>query len=114
MSEQLNKTIKGALGPDNMGEDGATNISETLSNLNRGTANLAEDTEALKHEFFFRGFFKKRGFYNLDEVTPAEYLKAIERQKDIGTRKWLQASSLVTSGSEGQEELSPAGRLQID
>src|SRR5579863_4828239 len=35
MSEQLNQTIKGALGPDNMGEDGATNIRETLSNLNR-------------------------------------------------------------------------------
>ena len=30
MSEQLNQTIKGALGPDNMGEDGATNIRETL------------------------------------------------------------------------------------
>jgi len=59
---------------------------------------LAEDTEALKHEFFFRGFFKKRGFYNLDDVTPAEYLKACERQKDIGTRKWLHASSLVISG----------------
>jgi phospholipid/cholesterol/gamma-HCH transport system substrate-binding protein len=75
---------------------------------------LAEDTEALKHEFFFRGFFKKRGFYNLDDVTPAEYLKACERQKDIGTRKWLHASSLVISGASGQEELSAAGRLQID
>src|SRR5580658_6929903 len=49
MSEQLNQTVKSALAPDNMGDDGATNIRETLSNLNRGTASLAEDTEALKH-----------------------------------------------------------------
>lgn len=62
MSEQLNQTIKSALGPDNMGEDGATNIRQTLSNLNRGTANLAEDTEALKHEFFFRGFSRNAVF----------------------------------------------------
>jgi phospholipid/cholesterol/gamma-HCH transport system substrate-binding protein len=62
MSEQLNRTIKGALASDNMGDDGGTNIRETLSNLNRGTANLAEDTEALKHEFFFRGFFKSAVF----------------------------------------------------
>jgi hypothetical protein len=33
------------MAPDSMGCDGATNIRETLSNLNRGTANLAEDSE---------------------------------------------------------------------
>jgi phospholipid/cholesterol/gamma-HCH transport system substrate-binding protein len=46
---------------DNIGQDGATNLRETLSNLNRSTTNLAEDTEALKHNFFFRGFFKRPG-----------------------------------------------------
>jgi phospholipid/cholesterol/gamma-HCH transport system substrate-binding protein len=86
LSRQLNVTVSSALAQDNMGQDGATNLRQTLSNLNRSTTNLAEDTEALKHEFFFRGFFKKRGFYNLDDVTPAEYLKACERQKDMGKR----------------------------
>jgi phospholipid/cholesterol/gamma-HCH transport system substrate-binding protein len=84
MSEQLNQTVKSALAPDNMGDDGATNIRETLSNLNRGTANLAEDTEALKHEFFFRGFFKKRGFYDLEQLSSADYLKACQRQNACG------------------------------
>jgi phospholipid/cholesterol/gamma-HCH transport system substrate-binding protein len=97
-----------------MGQDGATNLRQTLSNINRSTTNLAEDTEALKHEFFFRGFFKKRGFYNLDEVTPAEYLRACERQKDIGKRSWLEAANLVVTDGAGVEQLSAAGRLQID
>jgi phospholipid/cholesterol/gamma-HCH transport system substrate-binding protein len=114
LSRQLNVTVTAALAQDNMGQDGATNLRQTLSNLNRSTTNLAEDTEALKHEFFFRGFFRKRGFYNLDEVTPAEYLKALERHKDIGKREWLQASNLVVTDSAGVEQLSPAGRLQID
>lgn len=114
MSEQLNETIKGALGPDNMGEDGATNIRETLSNLNRGTANLAEDTEALKHEFFFRGFFKKRGFYNLEQLSPADYLKACQRQNACGSRTWLDAANLFDARSDGTVQLDETGRHAID
>ena len=114
MSEQLNQTIKGALGPDNMGEDGATNIRETLSNLNRGTANLAEDTEALKHEFFFRGFFKKRGFYNLEQLSPADYLKACQRQSACGSRSWLDAANMFVTGSNGSVQLDETGRHAID
>jgi phospholipid/cholesterol/gamma-HCH transport system substrate-binding protein len=114
MSEQLNQTIKGALAPDNMGEDGATNIRETLSNLNRGTANLAEDTEALKHEFFFRGFFKKRGFYDLEQLSSADYLKACQRQNACGSRTWLDAANLFATGSNGTVQLVETGRYAID
>jgi phospholipid/cholesterol/gamma-HCH transport system substrate-binding protein len=114
LSHELNVTAKDALSQDTMGEDGASNIRQTLSNLNRGTTNIAEDAEALKHNFFFRGFFKKRGFYNIDDVTPEEYLKACERQKNVGTRLWLQAANLVVGENGGQEQLSEAGRLQID
>jgi phospholipid/cholesterol/gamma-HCH transport system substrate-binding protein len=113
MSEQLNQAVKGALAPDNMGEDGAANIRETLSNLNRGTANLAEDTEALKHEFFFRGFFKKRGFYNLEQLSPADYLQACQRQNACGSRAWLDAQSLFAA-SNGSVQLAEDGRHAID
>jgi phospholipid/cholesterol/gamma-HCH transport system substrate-binding protein len=113
MSRQLNDAIKGAFAPDNMGDDGATNIRETLSNLNRGTTNLAEDTEALKHGFFFRGFFKKRGFYDLQELAPVVYLKACERQKSCESRTWLDATNLF-AGSDGKQQLLEAGRRQID
>jgi phospholipid/cholesterol/gamma-HCH transport system substrate-binding protein len=110
ISQQLN----GALATDNLGEDGASNIRETLSNLNRGTANLAEDTEALKHEFFFRGFFKKRGFYDLEQLAPADYVKACEREKVCGARTWLEATNLFSAGSDGTEQLVETGRRQID
>jgi phospholipid/cholesterol/gamma-HCH transport system substrate-binding protein len=114
MSQQLNGAIKGALAPDDMGQNGATNIRETLSNLNRGTTNLADDSEALKHEFFFRGFFKKRGFYDLEHLAPAVYLKSCEREKACGARTWLDASNLFAAGSDGKEQLVETGRRQID
>lgn len=114
MSAQLNQTIKSALEPDNFGEDGATNIRQTLSNLNRGTANLAEDTEALKHEFFFRGFFKKRGFYDVAQLSPADYLEACRRQTACGTRTWLTAANLFAAGANGGVQLVESGRHAID
>ena len=114
ISLQLNNTVTAALAQDNMGEDAASNLRQTLSSLNRSTTNLAEDTEALKHNFFFRSFFKKRGFYDLDQVTPVDYIRACDRQKTVGSRRWLQASSLVKTDTTGKEVLSEAGRQQID
>jgi phospholipid/cholesterol/gamma-HCH transport system substrate-binding protein len=114
ISEQLNQTIKSALAPDNMGEDGAANIRGILSNLNRGTANLAEDTEALKHEFFFRGFFKKRGFYDLEQLSSTDYLKACQRQNACGSRTWLEAANLFANADNGTMQLDESGRHAID
>jgi phospholipid/cholesterol/gamma-HCH transport system substrate-binding protein len=114
ISEQLNQTIKGALAPDNMGEDGAANLRGILSNLNRGTANLAEDTEALKHEFLFRGFFKKRGFYDLEQLSSADYLKACQHQNACGSRTWLDSANLFATGSDGTVQLEETGRHAID
>jgi phospholipid/cholesterol/gamma-HCH transport system substrate-binding protein len=110
----LSDAVQRALAPDEMGEDGASNRRETLSNLNRGTTNIAEDTEALKHEFFFRGFFKKRGFYDLEQLAPAEYNKACEREKACGSRAWLTATDVFSTSSGGHEHLEEAGRRQID
>src|SRR5580658_8661321 len=114
ISQQLKHSLDGALAEDELGGDGAANIRETLSNLNRGTTNLAEDTEALKHEFFFRGFFKKRGFYDLQQLAPADYLKACERQSACGSRTWLDAANLFATGSNGAVLLDEAGRHAID
>jgi hypothetical protein len=36
---------------------------------------MAEDTEALKHNFFLRGFFRRRGYYNLTHIPSDSYRK---------------------------------------
>jgi len=111
---QLNTAVQGALAEDDIGQDGATNIRQMLSGLNRSTTNLAEETEALKHNIFFRGFFKKRGFYSLDEIQPSEYRAACEGQKTRGSRLWLPASSVFVLAVDGKEQLSVIGPDQIN
>jgi phospholipid/cholesterol/gamma-HCH transport system substrate-binding protein len=113
LSLQLRTAVQEALAQDDIGEDSAKNLREALSSLNRSSTNVAEDTEALKHNFFLRGFFKKRGFFNLDQVTPIEYRTACERNKAVGARVWLEASGLFVVAADGKEQLSPAGKEQI-
>jgi phospholipid/cholesterol/gamma-HCH transport system substrate-binding protein len=113
-SEQLHLTVTEALGPDAQGADAATNIQQSLSNLNQATGNMAEDTEALKHNFFFRGFFKRRGYYNLTNLTPDQYRHDKVFANPENHREWLTADDLFQPGSNGLETLSHAGKKRID
>src|SRR5271163_990971 len=113
-SEQVSLALTEALGPDRSGENAAQNISETFSNINLATANMADDTEALKHEFFFRGFFKKRGFYSVKEMTPDQYRSNPYFNSQRNRRVWLNAADAFGKDSNGNEVLSAAGEVEID
>jgi len=113
-SHTINRTLDEALGPDRAGADAATNLRETLSNVNRGTANLADDTEALKHEFFFRGFFRKRGYFSLQELTPDQYRSNRFFANPSNSRDWLGGADAFSADAGGHEVLSEAGKMQID
>ena len=111
---QLRQSLAQALGPDANGVTAAQNINETLSNINAATGNMSEDTEALKHNFFFKGFFNRRGYYNLASLSPQEYRRSRLFSSPRSPRAWLEATSLVQHGPHGTEELSPEGKRSID
>ncbi len=113
-SQQINTTLKTAFGQDQYGEDAGANLQQSLTNINQATGNLTDDTEALKHEFFFKGFFKHRGYDNLDDL-PVEQYRAGQVFKSLPeTRQWIPATSLFTSDGAGEEVLTPQGRGNID
>jgi phospholipid/cholesterol/gamma-HCH transport system substrate-binding protein len=113
-TDQINTTLKSAFAQDQYGEDAGTNLQQSLTNLNQASGNLTDDTEALKHEFFFKGFFKHRGYDNLDDL-PAEQYRSGQIFKSLPeTREWIDAGSLFTTNQSGEEVLSPNGRQNID
>src|SRR3984885_12382216 len=113
-SQQINTTLKTAFGQDQYGEDAGSNLAQSLTNINQATGNLADDTEALKHEFFFKGFFKHRGYDNLDDL-PVEQYRAGQIFKSLPeTRQWIPATSLFARDGSGEEVLTPQGRGNID
>jgi phospholipid/cholesterol/gamma-HCH transport system substrate-binding protein len=113
-SQQVNAMLNEARAPEPSGENAAENLRESLSNINTTTANIADDTEALKHEFFFKGFFKTRGFYSLQDLSPQQYRTNAYFQNHSHQRAWLAAGEAFATDSNGKEFLSTAGKQQID
>lgn len=108
---EVHQSLTQSLGPDANGVTAAQNISQSLSNANVTTSNMAEDTEAIKHNFFFKSFFKHRGYYNLSSLTPSEYRRSKLFASPKNSRVWLRAEPLFQHGTEG---LSEDGKRAID
>ena len=77
-------------------------------------ADLAETTEALKRNFFFRGFFNRRGYFDLDDVSVAQHRQgALETGDRRVLRIWLNAE-VFERDANGVERLSEGGRVRLD
>ena len=111
--EQVHQSVAQALGPDAYGVTAGQNISESLSNVNGATGNMAEDMEALKHNFIFKGFFNHRGYYTLSSLPPQEYRRSKLVASNRSPRVWLSADAIFQQGPHG-EELSDGGKHAID
>lgn len=113
-AKQLNQTITEATGPDSSGATAGANLRDSLSNANAATANLADDTESLKHEFFFKGFFKKRGYYQLTDLKSRTYRNDKVFTSAGNHRICLSASALFDAKPDGAETLSTRGKAALD
>jgi phospholipid/cholesterol/gamma-HCH transport system substrate-binding protein len=109
-SKQVRQTVSDFTGADEKGVTAAENLRESLSNVNTATANMADDTEALKHNFFLRGFFRSRGYFNLDRLSPDLYRKDRTFSRPDNRRAWLHADELFQLTADGAEQLTQKGR----
>ena len=105
---------------DFRGENGpmsgiAGGLQQTLASAKDAMADLAENTEALKRNFFFRGFFNRRGYFDLDQVSLQQYRQgALETDDRRVLRIWIGAAVLFEREANGREQLSERGRARLD
>jgi hypothetical protein len=99
--------------PDPQGMSAGANVRASLMNANTASTNLADTTEALKHNFLVRGFFRKRGYYNLADISPEQYRKDRAFTSPANRRVWLSGSELFQNGLNG-EELSAKGEALLN
>ncbi len=114
VADNMNRVLGTFLTRDQNGKDGAANLSATMASAQTAMTNLADNTEALKHNFFFRGFFNKRGFFNLNEVNPTDYRDSNFVKSKTVKRTWLEGKALFTQNRSGTEELSADGKKKLD
>ena len=94
-----------------------SDLKQTLGDARDAMAGLADNMDALKHNFLFRGFFRSRGYYSLSQLSPAEYRKGAltangGRQP---VRIWLSAPVLVEIDPEtDRERITDEGKARLD
>ncbi len=90
-------------------------LHDTLMSTREVMSDISEGTEALKRNFLFRGFFRDRGFYDLDTLSREAYLTgALENNGRTALRIWIGADGLFERRPDGTERLTDAGRQRLD
>jgi phospholipid/cholesterol/gamma-HCH transport system substrate-binding protein len=93
----------------------AGHLQQTLASAKDAMADLAENTEALKRNFLFRGFFNRRGYFDLDEISVQQYRQgALESRDRHVLRIWVAAAVLFETDAKGEERLTDDGRARLD
>ncbi|HEU0141465.1 MAG TPA: MlaD family protein [Bryobacteraceae bacterium] len=114
---QISDQVKSTLAKFQQGEgtaDLTTDLRQTLAYAREAMQDMAENSEALKRNWFFRGFFRDRGFYDLDSVALRDYTGGqFARGKQV-RREWVYYSSLFTPSKSGGFEISAEGKLKLD
>jgi phospholipid/cholesterol/gamma-HCH transport system substrate-binding protein len=121
--EELRATMKGGNAPV---QGLISNLQHTLASTREAMSDLEENSEALKRNFLFRGFFNDRGYYDLNEITALDYRAgALGRAHRRPIRLWIAADVLfdssptpaATSGDldpEPVEAVSEQGYARLD
>jgi len=93
----------------------AGSLQQTLAEARDVMAGLAESTEALKRNFFLRGFFNRRGYFDLDDVSVDDYRQGVLVGQDRkALRIWVKADLLFDRDSKGTLTLTSQGRARLD
>ena len=90
-------------------------VQQTLKAARDAMTDLAEATEALKRNFLFRGFFNRRGYFDLDDISVPQYRQGmLETKERRALRIWLRASVLFERDANGNERISADGMARLD
>ena len=108
-TREINGLVQQITKPDIEGMDAGENIRESLSNVNAATSNMAEETDALKRNFLFRGFFRRRGYYDLERIPADQYRRDKLFIDPRNGRAWLSATDLFQRDAQGREVISASG-----
>jgi phospholipid/cholesterol/gamma-HCH transport system substrate-binding protein len=113
--EQARQAFVQLQGKDGPVQSMAANVKQTLDDAQIAMAGFAENMEAVKRNFFFRGYFNKRGYFSLSDLTPAEYRQGVltNRGDRRMLRVWLKADVLFAPAENG-DDLTDDGKARLD
>jgi hypothetical protein len=116
--ELAKKTLEGFQSKDGPMQGLTADLKQTLDGARMAMVAFNENMEALKRNFLVKGFFNGRGYFALDDISPAAYRQGAltkdgKRQSSL---VWLRADALFEPdpGRPGNERLTDPGRMRVD
>jgi len=114
-TERAKTAVEGFSSPTGTGQQITQTLRSTLAQVQEVASDLAESTEALKRNFLFRGFFRQRGFFDLDSLSREAYQSGVlEGDRRTALRIWIEAGVMFDRTPDGVEQLTAAGRRRLD
>lgn len=115
VSDEARRAIADFRSKDGPAQGMFADMRVTLAQAREATADLADNMEAMKHNFLLRGFFNRRGYFDLDAISPDQYRNGVlENGRRTAMRIWLAAPILFETRPDGTEVLSEDGRQRLD
>lgn len=112
-THKIDQSVGGFLAKGNHNENTVAALRDTIHGAQQTMTNLSDDTDAVKHNFFLRGFFHRRGYFDLSTITPDQYARSKFVQHPRA-RVWLSAAQLFQIEPNGSQQLTAAGRSTLD
>jgi len=114
-TDRARAAVDGFTAPNGTSQQIAQTLRNTLTEVQEVTSDLADGTEALKRNFLFRGFFRQRGFFDLDSISSEAYQSGLLEGNDrTALRIWVDAAVLFTRNPDGTQQLTDEGRQRLD
>ena len=115
--ELARKTLEGFQAKDGPVQGITADLKQTLDGARAAMVGFAENMDALKHNFLLRGFYNGRGYFDLEDVSPAAYRQGVmTRGGRQLARVWLHSDALFEPDGDlaDGERLTADGKTQLD
>ena len=93
-------------------------VKQTMDDARGSMASFAENMDALKRNFLLRGYFNKRGYFDLTQISPASYRQGVLTKGSDRrlVRVWIPSDVLLEPepGHPEREQLSEAAKASVD
>jgi phospholipid/cholesterol/gamma-HCH transport system substrate-binding protein len=116
--ENAKLTLEGFQSDDGPVLGMTASVKQTMDDARAAMSGLADNMDALKRNFLLRGFFRDRGYFDLAQISPADYRQgALTKGSDRQVvRVWLRSDVLFEPEPQQPEDerLTAPGKVRVD
>jgi phospholipid/cholesterol/gamma-HCH transport system substrate-binding protein len=116
--QSAKETLEGLQSKDGAVQGMTASVKQTMDDARESMAGFTENMAALKHNFLLRGFFNKRGYFDLAQISPADYRQGVLTKGSDRrlVRVWRRSDVLLEPepGYPEKERLSEVGKGGVD